>query len=142
MSRFSGAYPSDWKALAHRFKEEAGWRCVRCRHPAETPAARIPCDERCNPARLPGGLNDGKQRILTTHHLDGRKDNCAWWNCLVCCQVCHLSVQARVVMEQAWPFPHSPWFRPYVAGFLAHRHGLPDDRDSVLANLDALLALA
>lgn len=29
---FTGAYPTEWPATSLRVKEEAGYRCVRCRH--------------------------------------------------------------------------------------------------------------
>ena len=62
-------------------------------------------------------MPDRKQRILTVHHLDGNKGNCEWWNIPPLCQVCHLQIQARVIMGQTWPFEHTAWMKPYVAGF-------------------------
>lgn len=136
------AYPHDWKAIANRIKDEAERRCVRCGHPAEYVAYRIPCDEQCDPLRHPGGLNDGKQRILTVHHLDGDKANCAWWNLTALCQVCHLQIQAKVNLGQVWPFEHSEWFKPYAAGWYAHKYlGEQLSREEVMERLDELLAL-
>lgn len=101
MSRFRGEYATEWEQTAAAVKDAAGWKCVRCghRHDVET------------------------GHVLTVHHLDGHKANDAWWNLLALCQRCHLKVQAKVVPERAWLFPHSGWFRPYVCGFYAHYYG-------------------
>ena len=112
-------YPPDWSAIAKQVKDEAGWRCVRCGHPHD------PQSGHC----------------LTVHHLTMDKADCRWWNLAALCARCHLSIQAKVVMERPWMLAHSEWFRPYVAGYYAHQHGLPDDRESVLARLDELIAL-
>lgn len=118
-SKQIGQYPDNWKTIALKVKEEAGWKCVRCGH-----------------------VNDAKAGyMLTVHHLDGNKSNCEWWNIVPLCQRCHLSIQARVVMERAWLLPHSEWFKIYVAGYYAHRFGLPSERDHVAANIDYLIAL-
>lgn len=112
-------YPDNWPEIANRVKERAGWRCVRCGHPHESPLERILCDENCKPDKHPGGLNDGRQRVLTVHHLDGDKSNCADWNLAALCQVCHLRVQGKVKMEQYWMFEHEEWFKPFVKGYYA-----------------------
>jgi 5-methylcytosine-specific restriction endonuclease McrA len=114
-----GAYPLDWKDIAKACKDAAGWRCVRCGHEHD---------------RVTG-------HVLTVHHLDMNPANCEWWNLAALCQKCHLSVQARVVMERVWLMPHTDWFKPYVAGYYAFHNGLPHDRDSVLARVDELIAL-
>lgn len=75
------------------------------------------CTEHCTH----GG--DPKLRILTVHHLDGHKANNAWWNLLALCQVCHLQIQGKVIPEQPYLWPHSPWFVPYVCGFYAAYFG-------------------
>ena len=100
-----GAYPADWPAIARAVKGRVGWRCERCGHPHETPAARATCDERCTHPR------DGKQRVLTTHHLDMNPANCAPWNLVALCQACHLSIQSRVDWEQSWMFDLPEWMR-------------------------------
>jgi 5-methylcytosine-specific restriction endonuclease McrA len=114
-----GAYPPDWKDIAKACKDAAGWRCVRCNHEHD---------------RATG-------HVLTVHHLDMNPANCEWWNLAALCQKCHLSVQARVIMERVWLMPHSEWFKPYCAGYYAFHYGLPHDRDSVLARVDELIAL-
>lgn len=118
-SKQIGEYPPDWQQIARSVKEAAGWRCVRCGHPHDTPAGYM----------------------LGVHHLDGDKSNCRWWNLTALCQRCHLRIQAKVIMGRGWFLPHSEWFRPYVAGYYAHVHGQPDDPAYVLAHLDELLAL-
>lgn len=77
--------------------------------------------------------------MLTVHHLDISPANCAWWNLAALCQRCHLSVQARVVMDRPYMFEHTEWFKPYVAGYYAHLRGLPEDREYVMENLVDLL---
>lgn len=115
----TGEYPADWDEVARRIKEEARWRCVRCRHP-HAPAAG---------------------RCLTVHHLDGRKDHVRWWNLAALCQACHLAIQGKVKMEQTYVWPHTEWFRPYVAGYYAFSV-LGEDltREEVEARLPELLA--
>jgi transcription elongation factor Elf1 len=112
-------YPPDWPEIAQRVKEEAGWKCVRCGHVHDVESGHV----------------------LTVHHLDMDPQNCAWWNLAALCQKCHLTIQAKVNMEQPWIFTHSEWFRPYVAGYYAHTHGLSEDRVYVMDHLDELIAL-
>lgn len=117
--RSKNPYPANWPEIAQAVKAAAGWRCVRCGHRHDPESGYT----------------------LTVHHLDIDPANCRWWNLAALCQRCHLSIQARVVMERRWMFEHSPWFRPYVAGYYAYRAGLPDDRESVMARLDEYLQL-
>jgi 5-methylcytosine-specific restriction endonuclease McrA len=89
-----------------------------------------------------GGETQAAWRILTVHHLDGDKGNVRWWNLVALCQVCHLSVQSRVVMQRVYPHPHTDWFRPFVAGYYAFVY-LGEDlpRPEVEERMDELLAL-
>jgi len=81
-------------------------------------------------------------RILTVHHLNGDKRDCRWWNLAALCQRCHLTIQGRVVMARVWPWEHSDWFKPYVAGYYASVYlGEELDREKVEARLDELLGL-
>ena len=134
-------YPIDWDELSKQVKKEAGWMCVRCGHPDDPEACtalgvrrgRLPCTHKCtHPA-------NGKQRMLTVHHLNGNKSDCRWYNLVSLCQVCHLHIQSKVVMERPWMFDHSTWFRPHVAGYYAYQNGLPHDREYVMAHLEELL---
>ena len=139
MSRLSD-YPAEWPDVARAVKDAAGWRCIRCGHPHEVPGEpRVPCDALCDASRHTGGLNDGKQRMLTVHHLIDQKDCLEWWNLTALCQSCHLHIQGKVKMYRPWLFEHSEWFRPYVAGFYAWVLGLPHDRAFVDAHLQTLL---
>ena len=121
MSRFTGTYTGDWKEIARAVKEAAGWRCVRCDHPHDPAAGRT----------------------LTVHHLTGEKDRNDWWNLLPLCQACHLTIQGRVDVRRPWVLlPHTPWFRPYVAGWYAWRYlGESLTREEVEARMNELLAL-
>lgn len=134
-------YPDTWPQVAERTKEQAGWRCVRCGHPHSTPSNPQECDELCDLTKQPSG-HQAAQAVLTVHHLDGNKCNLRWFNLVALCQACHLSIQARVQLEQVWPWEHSDWFKPYVAGWYAWRYlGLYLPRWAVVTRQEQLLAL-
>ena len=45
-------------------------------------------------------------------------------------------------MARVWPWEHSTWFRPYVAGYYAHVYlGEDLSREEAEARMDELLAL-
>jgi len=71
-------------------------------------------------------LHKGKPRVLTVHHLDGDKSNCALWNLAALCQVCHLEVQAKVAWEQTYFLPHSPWMTWHIKRYRrwCHKRGI------------------
>lgn len=77
--------------------------------------------------------------MLTVHHLDLNKSNCAWWNLAALCQRCHLRIQGKVELTQFWMFDFSDWIKPYVAGYYAAQQGKPDDKEYVMAHLEELL---
>lgn len=124
-SKAGSAYPANWPDIARRVKEDAGWRCVRCGRPHTTQQ----------------GYG------LTVHHLDLNPSHSDperyWWNLVALCCPCHLQIQHKVILERPWVFfAHSPWFRPYVAGWYAWRYrGEFLSRAEVLARLDELLLL-
>lgn len=92
-------YPKDWKEIATRIKEKAGWKCERCQH------------HHC--------VISG--HCLTVHHLDGDKANSEDWNLAALCQRCHLSIQGRVKMDQLFflgIIEVSDWFKPHYEGYL------------------------
>ena len=117
--RSTGNYPPDWKEIAKRVKDEAGWKCIRCGHAHDIKAGYM----------------------LTVHHLDLDKSNVAWWNLAALCQRCHLHIQSKVIMERVWYLQHTDWFKPYVAGYYAKQNGQPDDREYVMQHIDELIAL-
>lgn len=91
-------YPPDWHEIAHKVKERQQWRCERCKHPNEFATGYV----------------------LTVHHLDGKKANCADWNLAALCQRCHLTIQGRIKMEQNFfeeLLPVSEWFKPHLEGY-------------------------
>ena len=137
MTRFTGEYVPDRKALHNAVRAAAGNRCIRCGHPAgDTPSVRAACDERCTHRR------DGKLRILTVHHLTGAKGDNRWWNLLALCQGCHLTIQGRVIPERPFLFEHTAWFKPYAAGFYASYYGGVDiTREEADADVDRYLAM-
>jgi len=91
-------------------KQSANW--PEMRGTSLPKPGRQPCDDICTHPR------DGKQRMLTVHHLDMNKVNVADWNLAALCQGCHLSIQGRVDFEQGYMLSHSDWMRPHVEGFL------------------------
>jgi len=116
----TGRYPDNWKEIATKVKQEAGWKCIRCDHPHDPRAGDC----------------------LTVHHADLNPANCNWRNLLVLCQRCHLSVQARVNLDQPYFLEHSIWFQPFAAAFYAWKYqGRDLTREQVMAELDSLLAL-
>jgi len=146
-------YPWIWhERLKHEVREDAGNRCVRCGHPYAKGAGEwSACDEQCvhaGPTRICGDdqnlgwRTEARWRILTVHHLNGRKDDCRWWNLAALCQRCHLTIQGKVQMARVWPWEHSEWFKPYVAGYYAAVY-LGEDltREEAEARMDELLAL-
>lgn len=78
-----GEYPVNWEAVATKAKERANWTCEHCGMGFDTSGKSLTAVNA-----------DGKPVILTVHHLNGDKGNCAWVNLLVCCQACHLHIQA------------------------------------------------
>ena len=79
------SYPLDWSCIAWNIKTEAGWCCEHCGHPHDIPSGYM----------------------LTVHHLDMNKGNCAYENLVALCQRCHLRIQARYHPNQMWL-----WLRP------------------------------
>lgn len=156
MTRFDGEYVADRKAVHNAVRAEAGNRCIRCGHPqgdnlgkvvnvtqlsgdrtaTEYEMAPVPCDGHCTHPQ------NGKLRILTVHHLTGKKDDNRWWNLLALCQVCHLQVQGKVIPEVPYLWRHSDWFIPYVCGFYAAYYGKQDiTREEAMAEPDRWLKL-
>lgn len=120
-SKAGSSYPSNWDAIATAVKEAAGWCCIRCGAPHQNRAGYS----------------------LTVHHADLDPANNRWWNLLALCCKCHLQIQHKVILERPWVLlPHTEWFKPYVAGWYAHRYlGLDLSREEVLARLEELLAI-
>ena len=81
-----GEYPRHWRLVAALVKCRARWCCEHCGHQDDVATGHV----------------------LTVHHLDGDKSNCANENLVALCQACHLHWQARfypgqVVMDFARP---------------------------------------
>ena len=92
----TGDYPPDWPEIAKRIKDAVNWTCERCGHKHDV----------------------RNHYVMTVHHLDMDKANCADWNLAALCQRCHLSIQGRVDFSQGYMLEHSPWMKPHVEGFL------------------------
>ena len=119
MRHFTGTYAPNGKQSRRAVREAAGNCCIRCQHPNDFASGHV----------------------LTTHHFDGNKANDAWWNLMALCQRCHLKVQNKVDPNVPYFLEHSPWAKPYVAGFYAWKYeGLMLSREEVDARIDSLLA--
>ena len=97
-------YPDNWPEIATEIKDRSAWTCERCNHPHDVPSGHV----------------------LTVHHLDGNKSNCADWNLAALCQRCHLKIQGRVKMHQLFMtdiIPVSEWFKPHLEGYLESLKG-------------------
>jgi hypothetical protein len=115
-----GSYPPEWAIISAKIKDYTDWTCVRCQHPHDPSSGYT----------------------LTVHHMDMDKSNVEWWNLVPLCQRCHLQIQHKVDMNRSWMFDHSEWFKPYVAGFYAHKYlGRSLSREEVMENLEPLLQL-
>ncbi len=163
-----GEYPADWKEISDATCAATGNRCIRCGHPytkgEHGKGEWTPCDEHCvhfGPIGIFGEemersdmiyqpsayIKQGvpvvaRWRILTVHHFNGHKNNCAWWNLLALCQRCHLTIQGKVNPHQPYMFEHSDWLKPYVAGFYANKYEARDlTRAEVEKEIDRLLGL-
>ena len=79
-----GDYPALWNRITFFAKQRAGWKCEHC---------RMEFIKGTNLA-VEARNRNGRPTILTVHHLDGNKADCSYRNLLVCCQVCHLHIQA------------------------------------------------
>lgn len=167
--RFTGDYATDGKQQRLEVRKKAGHRCIRCGHPFESgkhgSGEWSPCDILCThkgpimkriqrgvwleivsnatagELTTAGDKIKAKWRVLTVHHLDGNKANDAWYNTLALCQRCHLQVQTTVDPRIPYFLEHSDWFKPYVAGYYAHKYeGREITREEAMERLDELLA--
>lgn len=98
-------YPDNWKGIADRIKTASGWKCERCGHPHDLATGHV----------------------LTVHHLNGDKRQCADWNLAALCQRCHLHIQGKVKFHQDYFLPHTPWMLRHVLEYneWAARNGRP-----------------
>lgn len=78
-------YPDNWDDIANDVKDDAGRVCENCGSPS-----------------CPGS-------ILTVHHLDMDKTNCAPENLVALCQRCHLRIQVRYYPGQLFLFGRPAW---------------------------------
>lgn len=78
-----GRYPADWKEIALRVKQAAGWRCAACGKKCREPGEKL---------GTPGRA--GHQYTLTVHHIDHRPENCSRENLVALCAPCHLKADA------------------------------------------------
>lgn len=103
-----GTYPENWPEIAQKLKFKHNQRRKRCNHINERETGYV----------------------LTVHHLDGNKTNCAEWNLAILCQRCHLHIQAKVKFEQLTlpGFKHSDWFKPHLEGYLLSKKELPNEQ--------------
>lgn len=80
-------YPDNWKEIAKRIKDKANWHCEQCGHPHDYESGHV----------------------LTVHHLNGDKADCAYKNLVALCQRCHLKVQAYYHPDQMFLLGKPSW---------------------------------
>ncbi len=120
-------YPPEWEsgevqAVMYQF---AGWRCEHCGMEFEPGSTKTITARNAN----------GRPVILTVHHLDGDPSNCSWQNLLVCCQRCHLHVQAVWKPGDALPLVWAGRAPDWLV-----RRGLPYQVNPQLALFDLAVA--
>lgn len=71
-------YPPNWKSIALRVKDEAGWRCELC---------QMQC-------RKPNEAFDTHVRTLTVAHINHSEMDCRPENLVALCSGCHLRYDA------------------------------------------------
>jgi len=89
-----GKYPDNWKEIARKVKERAGWRCENC-----------------------GKYHNPKERrTLTVHHIDRNPSNNEPWNLVALCQRCHLHIQSKFnAFQLVFSFLKlHPWAMRYI----------------------------
>jgi len=70
-------YPPDWKYIAWKVKDRAGWKCAAC-----------------------GVPNGPVPNVLTVHHIDFNPQNTSASNLIALCQRCHLKVQGMMTQPR------------------------------------------
>lgn len=91
-------YPQNWKQISKEAKDAAFWRCESCERPHD-----------------PDNFF-----TLTVHHIDRDKQNVDWWNLAVLCKDCHVALHRRENLMTYLDLANEPWFRPHLAGAIAH----------------------
>ena len=87
MRNYKNNYSDDWKNIADKIKDIAGWKCENC-----------------------GQKNSSENGCrLTVHHIDGNKANNDFNNLVALCQRCHLSIQAKFGVGQQYLFEKPSW---------------------------------
>jgi hypothetical protein len=80
-------YPANWSEISITLRNWTNHYCEVCSHHHDV----------------------STWHILTVHHLDGNPNNNDWRNLLVCCQRCHLHVQAAYRPGQQVLFVKPAW---------------------------------
>ena len=72
-------YPQNWKEIALKVKEAAGWKCQ-------------PCGKQCY---FPGEPVEDTRYVLTVAHVNHVESDCRLENLVAACSVCHLKYDAE-----------------------------------------------
>lgn len=72
-------YPSNWKEIALKIKENADWKCEKC-------------GKQC---RRPGETFDTHRRTLTVAHMNHTPEDISPGNLKALCAPCHLRYDAK-----------------------------------------------
>ncbi|MDV3002687.1 MAG: hypothetical protein N5P05_004342 (plasmid) [Chroococcopsis gigantea SAG 12.99] len=78
-------YPKDWKKLAFRIKEAAGWKCQKCHRQCIRPGDDI------------SGLSKSERgaKTLVVHHFNYLPEDNRPENLIAVCSPCHLGFHNR-----------------------------------------------
>jgi hypothetical protein len=97
-------YPLNWKEIADRIKDLAGWCCENCKRPH--------CPK--------------EMYSLSVHHIDGNPMNCDYTNLFALCQRCHLHWQAKYKAGQLPLLNLFDWINKRSFGFYSNIEDYPD----------------
>lgn len=100
MGRFD-RYPKNWKEIAFKVKENAGWKCQKCGLQCIRPIDDVSKIER----------SQRTVQTLTVHHWNYRPEDNSSENLAALCTACHLGFhnrgQSNVAVDQLslWDLP-------------------------------------
>jgi hypothetical protein len=113
-----GDYSEEQYEINTAVKERSDWKCIKCGHDHDFKSSHV----------------------LTVHHFDMDKGNNEWFNLLPLCQRCHLSVQAKMNVNNINSFNCPHWFFKYYIGMCVRDNCGDVIDESVVDHLVVLFA--